>query len=337
MSWRQCRRGPHLLRVARCGDSVRHATHCTPPAPLAAAAARLTFAARSPRRPGRSAPRARSLARARDAARRAAERRSLRLAPVGRARDTARGSIVVRFAAKRSADVILDFRGPALVEHRVNGAAAATTFNGAHLRIPADGDSRRRESRRRRISRRRSRAAGASIIRFHDDKDGSNYLYTLLVPSDANLLFPCFDQPDLKARLTLALTVPPRLGGARQRQDRRRRQHGRVDDLSTSARSDPLPTYLFAFAAGPWKNFAAAGARTNLWVRASRASRSRSRLAAGAGRVGAVVARELLRRAVSVPAVPVHAVAGVSRSAAWSIPASRCSTRNRSSTASRPR
>ena len=45
-------------------------------------------------------------------------------------------------------------------------------------------------------------ASGASIIKTHD-ADGSDYLYTLLVPADANQLFPCFDQPDLKARVTL--------------------------------------------------------------------------------------------------------------------------------------
>src|SRR6185295_6174718 len=50
--------------------------------------------------------------------------------------------------------------------------------------------------------------SGASIIRFHDAADSSDYLYTLLVPADANQLFPCFDQPDLKANVTLSLTAP---------------------------------------------------------------------------------------------------------------------------------
>src|SRR5690606_11091678 len=51
-------------------------------------------------------------------------------------------------------------------------------------------------------------AAGASIIRYEDDTDGSVYLYTLLVPADANQLFPSFDQPDLKARVALHTIVP---------------------------------------------------------------------------------------------------------------------------------
>ncbi|WP_373331067.1 hypothetical protein [Salmonirosea aquatica] len=34
------------------------------------------------------------------------------------------------------------------------------------------------------------------------------YLYTLLVPDRARTIFPCFDQPDLKATFQLELTVP---------------------------------------------------------------------------------------------------------------------------------
>ncbi len=41
-----------------------------------------------------------------------------------------------------------------------------------------------------------------------DASDGADYLYTLLVPADANQLFPCFDQPDLKAKVRLTLESP---------------------------------------------------------------------------------------------------------------------------------
>src|SRR5437868_12451778 len=48
------------------------------------------------------------------------------------ARDTARGSITIRFRAKNRGDVILDFRGPSLSKIVVNSASPATNFNGAH-------------------------------------------------------------------------------------------------------------------------------------------------------------------------------------------------------------
>jgi aminopeptidase N len=185
------------------------------------------------------------------------------------ARDTARGSIAIRFRTKTASDVVVDFRGPSLTNVKVNGATAATTFNGAHLRIPTAavkvGENVVSADFTTPIA-----PAGASIIKFHDDKDGNEYLYTLLVPSDANLLFPCFDQPDLKARLTLTLVVPSTWQAL---------ANGITEHVTQSAirrvykfrETDPLPTYLFAFAAGPWKEFTAAGGRTPLWVRASRA------------------------------------------------------------------
>ena len=183
-------------------------------------------------------------------------------------RDTAHGTITVGFTAKRASDVVVDFRGPRLGDIRVNGAAVQTTFNGAHLRIPASaihvGQNEVAASFSALIA-----PAGASIIRFHDDRDSADYLYTLFVPSDANALFPCFDQPDLKARLTLSLTVPSAwhaiANGITER----------VDSSSASStfhfrETDPLPTYLFAFAAGPWREFTGGARDTHLWVRASR-------------------------------------------------------------------
>ncbi|HEY9226529.1 MAG TPA: M1 family aminopeptidase, partial [Gemmatimonadaceae bacterium] len=186
------------------------------------------------------------------------------------ARDTARGSIVVRFNAKRAADIILDFRGAALTDVSVNGKVNRGTFNGAHLRVPASA-IRAGENAISADFKTLIAPAGASIIRFHDDKDGSDYLYTLLVPSDANLLFPCFDQPDLKARMTLALTVPTGW---------RAIANGKTERADTTANgvtfrfaeSDPLPTYLFAFAAGPWKAASSESVAPRFWVRRSRAS-----------------------------------------------------------------
>src|SRR5438477_7540370 len=88
------------------------------------------------------------------------------------ARDTARGSITIRFRAKAPGDIVVDFRGPSLSKVVVNGAAVATTFNGAHLRIPGAaikaGENVVNADFKTLIA-----PAGSSIIRSHDDKDGN--------------------------------------------------------------------------------------------------------------------------------------------------------------------
>ena len=50
--------------------------------------------------------------------------------------------------------------------------------------------------------------SGSAITRYIDKEDGSEYIYSLFVPSDASTAFPVFDQPDLKARFKLFLSVP---------------------------------------------------------------------------------------------------------------------------------
>lgn len=77
----------------------------------------------------------------------------------------------------------------------------------------------------------------------------SDYLYTLFVPDRARTVFPCFDQPDLKATYSLTLKVP--VGWKAM-------ANGTLkDSVITGDRkvyhfntSDTLSTYLFAFAAG---------------------------------------------------------------------------------------
>jgi aminopeptidase N len=76
-----------------------------------------------------------------------------------------------------------------------------------------------------------------------------DFLYTIFVPARAHEAFPCFDQPDLKARWTLTLDVP---GGwttvANGAETERTPRGGRT--TVRFAETAPISTYLFAFAAG---------------------------------------------------------------------------------------
>ncbi|OQP59924.1 aminopeptidase [Niastella vici] len=88
-------------------------------------------------------------------------------------------------------------------------------------------------------------AGDASLNRNED------YLYALFVPDRARTVFPCFDQPDLKAHFALTLRVPSGWKAL---------ANGTLKDSTTNgsqtiyefADSDLLPTYLFSFTAGKY-------------------------------------------------------------------------------------
>ncbi|HWW75821.1 MAG TPA: M1 family aminopeptidase, partial [Pyrinomonadaceae bacterium] len=106
--------------------------------------------------------------------------------------------------------------------------------------------------------------AGSAVTRYLDREDGSEYVYTLFVPSDASTAFPCFDQPDLKARFTLKMTAPEKWqvvsntegatlaefdetpGGLPQSPPAGMLWHHFPE-------TEPISTYQFAFAAGPFE------------------------------------------------------------------------------------
>jgi aminopeptidase N len=86
--------------------------------------------------------------------------------------------------------------------------------------------------------------AGDAPLNRSDD-----FLYTIFVPARAHEAFPCFDQPDLKARWTLALDVPhgwQTVANGAEASSRADAGRTRV----SFAETPPISTYLFAFAAG---------------------------------------------------------------------------------------
>ncbi|HUE77996.1 MAG TPA: M1 family aminopeptidase [Longimicrobiales bacterium] len=86
--------------------------------------------------------------------------------------------------------------------------------------------------------------AGEGPLNRRDD-----FLYTLFVPDRAHEALPSFDQPDLKARFTLELTVPADwIAVANGAEVSAREGDGVV--VYRFAETEPIPTYLFAFAAG---------------------------------------------------------------------------------------
>src|SRR5205807_1573586 len=97
--------------------------------------------------------------------------------------------------------------------------------------------------------------AGRNTLTFEFDvgdaplNRNSDFLYTIFVPSRAHEVFPCFDQPDLKGRWTLSLEVPDQWESVANGAETSRMSHEGRTRIGF-AETEPLPTYLFAFAAG---------------------------------------------------------------------------------------
>jgi aminopeptidase N len=105
---------------------------------------------------------------------------------------------------------------------------------------------------------------GSAITRYLDRQDQGEYIYSLFVPSDASTAFPVFDQPDLKARFSLKITVPGEwavVTNTRPLGFPSAITNESHDELKKSfymyifEETKPISTYVFAFSAGDFEVF----------------------------------------------------------------------------------
>ena len=151
------------------------------------------------------------------------------------------GVIEIEFSTSKKADVILDFRGTQemLKGVMLDGKTIEYRFEKGHIYIP-----------------KKFVAIGKNAFTLEFiSGDGSlnrsdEFLYTLLVPDRASTVFPCFDQPDMKASFNLSLKIPTKWTAL---------SNGKVDSIKNLSDTEkrmvfkttkPISTYLFAFAVG---------------------------------------------------------------------------------------
>ena len=166
------------------------------------------------------------------------------------------GKLELRVAVRgKPVDLVLDWRPPAgarLAAVEANGAAIERPrIVREHLVIPAR-HVRTGENVVRLAFESPIATAGTAVTLYRDREDGSEYVYSLFVPADASTVFPCFDQPDLKGRFTLALEVP-RAWEAVSNAPAVQTVPGETTKRVAFRATEPISTYLFAFAAGPFE------------------------------------------------------------------------------------
>ncbi|MCT4305436.1 aminopeptidase [Elizabethkingia anophelis] len=161
--------------------------------------------------------------------------------------DRISGTENLTFNYKKQSEVPLqiDFKENAasLLSVSVNGQAIKPVLENEHILI----DQKYLKSEHNQITFKF--LAGNSALNRRD-----GYLYTLFVPDRARTMFPCFDQPNLKANYSLTLTIPEKWNAmANGVLKETTVKQGRKKMIF--AQSDLLPTYLFSFAAGDFKYF----------------------------------------------------------------------------------
>jgi aminopeptidase N len=179
----------------------------------------------------------------------------------------------LRFHLKAPAVLLLDFREGSVIHLVVNGKEAAIRPDNGHLELDpnlvATGENAVSVDFIAPVA-----AAGKAITRFEDQDDGAEYLYTLFVPMDASMAFPCFDQPDLKGRFQLDVTAPRDWTVISNTAAERTATLEGGLRRTVFAETRPISTYLFAFAAGPFRKVHDAPGLPGLYVRQSKFKRA---------------------------------------------------------------
>ncbi|WP_329742539.1 M1 family metallopeptidase [Dyella sp. A6] len=81
---------------------------------------------------------------------------------------------------------------------------------------------------------------------------GHPYAMTQMEPISARFAFPGFDEPSFKTPFDISLTIPDTLVGVANTKQVKDVPAGKGWKTLTFAQTKPLPTYLVAFAVGPW-------------------------------------------------------------------------------------
>ena len=150
------------------------------------------------------------------------------------------GRAILRFVLDAPHRVVIDFAEPGerVRSVRSGGVELPVTFGDGHLTIPAQATTI---------------GENEIAIDFVAGDDPFNrdqeFLYTLFVPARAHHAFPCFDQPDLKARFSLSLDVPVGWdavanGAVAATESDAQRTRVRFEE------TQPISTYLFSFVTG---------------------------------------------------------------------------------------
>ena len=174
----------------------------------------------------------------------------------GAASDTYSGTLEATFTIETNPETFLDFTGFEITTLILNGRVIADpSWNGHRLLIGTrDGLLTGANTIRLEYINEYDHT-GDGFHQFIDPEDDQEYVYSNFEPYSAHRLFPCFDQPNIKAQYKLAVECPSDwtlignsktdsindIGGGRTRHN--------------FEQTKLFSTYLFALVGGPYQKF----------------------------------------------------------------------------------
>src|SRR5215203_6371307 len=158
---------------------------------------------------------------------------------------TLKGSAVIRFASNVNNLTSVEFDCGELEIDSVFQSGAARVFSIKDRRVKVTVPAMK--ARQTTTLEIRYHGAPTRGIRFFPD---TSQVYTVFWTSEWTV---CLDAPDDKATLSLTLILPPTLTPQSNGQLVSRRQFGNNKIASTWEQKNPIPTYIFGFAVGPFR------------------------------------------------------------------------------------
>ena len=113
----------------------------------------------------------------------------------------------IHFTLSAQTETFLDFKSAEILSYTINGQTKPAVHENFRVQLAKD-DLRKGENTVVINFKQNYSKNGRGIYRFQDSEDSKVYVWTKLEPFDANHVFPCFDQPDLKATFAADVTAP---------------------------------------------------------------------------------------------------------------------------------
>lgn len=148
------------------------------------------------------------------------------------------GEVTIRFRLDKVQDVVIDY----VDKKNIISVSKDFKYENEHILIPASA-----------LKRGHNEITIAFRASDQPLNRRSDFLYTLLVPDRARTLFPCFDQPDMKALYNLKLSIPKGWTAVANGKEESCIAVDNDRQIYTFSQTEPLSTYLFSFVAGSFE------------------------------------------------------------------------------------